>query len=236
MKIEENHYGFHPRRINSASKWDQKYDHDPIYPEYYDKKCHYLDALYATLVQLKPNYCLEIGTHDGKGSTRVFEKYLKEVNPDAHLITLDVMPCSNLPKHPNIEQVIVAPHHARIAETCGNRGNWFVQDDLAHFDKLENSINENLKLVSEKMKEMGIEKFDIAFIDGDHEEESFLNDIELCKQLTAAPHYLLLDDTKEELHPCCHIYHAQIKDSESYECYNFEDWNHFVGMSLVKSS
>ena len=235
MKIKESLHGFRTRTINSASKWWKKHTRPPLYPQYYNQECHYLDGLYTTLLTLKPKYCLEIGTHDGMGSTKVFEKYFNEHEPDGCVITLDIVPCKNLdPCHKNIHQVVVAPHHQNIVETCGANGSWFVKDDLALFEKFANSLKENLSLVSKKMNELGIEKFDLAFIDGDHEEKSFMNDIEFCKILTYPPHYLVLDDTKEEVHPCCHIYHSDIKNSDTYDCYNFEDWEKFVGMSVIR--
>jgi predicted O-methyltransferase YrrM len=83
------------------------------------------------------------------------------------------------------------------------------------------------------MMSLGIEKFDLAFIDGDHERESFLKDVQICENLLKDPKIMIIDDTKEEIHPCCHVYFDEIKMSEKYETYDFDDWNRFVGMSIV---
>ena len=232
----ENKY---PKRIvNLGSRWWKNHKKPPRYPAYYDKKCVHLHALYSTLLQLKPKYCLEIGTHTGLNSTKVFEKYFNDHQPDGCLITLDLIPCQNLdPENKNIHQVIVAPHHENIVEMCGAQSPlWpgFAKKDLSLFDKFEYSVAENIEIVSAKMASLGIEKFDLAFIDGDHEEQSFKNDIDFCKMLTRPPCYMILDDTKEEFHACCHVYHDEIKNSNLYDCYDFENWENFVGMSIIR--
>jgi hypothetical protein len=86
------------------------------------------------------------------------------------------------------------------------------------------------------MDKHGISGFDLAFIDGDHERESFLGDLEMCMSLTASPHRVLIDDTKEEYHPCCHIYQEEIKTSKKYETYDYDNWERFVGCSLIWAS
>ena len=46
------------------------------------------DALFGSLVHLKPKYCLEIGTHIGQ-STEVFQKYFDEHQPDGVVVTVE---------------------------------------------------------------------------------------------------------------------------------------------------
>ena len=124
-----------------------------------------------------------------------------------------------------------------ILKTPFNEKEEIVHDDVRNETEwlIANGVDGiGIALSSEIFKLSDIEKFDLAFIDGDHEEKSFMNDIEFCKILTHPPHYLVLDDTKEEVHPCCHIYHSDIKNSDTYDCYNFEDWKKFVGMSIIK--
>jgi len=67
-----------------------------------------------------------------------------------------------------------------------------------------------------------------------HERESFLADIQICKSILTDPGIMIIDDTKEELHPCCHVYQNEIKNSEEYICYDYDNWNVFVGMSIIK--
>jgi hypothetical protein len=235
MIIDEKSYGFKTRTVNSGPKWRLPWP--PKYPDYYNKTCHYLDALYSTLVQMNPKYCLEIGTHKGDMSTAVFQKYFNEHRSDGLLITLDIKRCEGL-SHPNVEQVLVYPHHKRIYETCGADGRWFSESELPNDFKnvTTTSVQKNTEIVREAMQKHEIEGFDLAFIDGDHERESFLGDLEMCMSITSDPHYVLIDDTKEEYHPCCHIYQEEIKTSGKYTTYDFDNWERFVGCSLVSAA
>jgi len=233
MKIQEIDQAGHARRINSANKWQSRHKGPPRFPQYYDKDCHYMTGLWATLLQLKPRYCLEIGTHDGTNSTRVFSEYLRLYRPDGALVTVDIVPCKNLPSG-NISQVIGVPHHEMIKSTCGGNG-WISSSDLP--DDLSaassNSVTINSDRIKIAMKDLEIDQFDFAFIDGDHERVSFLKDIEICESLLSDRKIMMIDDTKEESHPCCFVYHEEIRGSGAYECYDFEDWEKFVGMSLI---
>ena len=186
---------------------------------------------------MNPKYCLEIGTHKGDMSTAIFQKYFDNHRPDGLLITLDINPCNDLDLK-NVEQVIVYPHHNRIYETCGANGSWFSETDLPDDFKTASasSVQTNTDIVRLAMDKHNISGFDLAFIDGDHERESFLRDIEMCMSITSDPHYVLIDDTKEEYHPCCHIYQEEIKPSSEYETYDFDNWDRFVGCSLVWKS
>ena len=83
-KVEGNN--FRTRTVNSKPKW--RLPNPPKYPEWFDKRCHYLDGLYSSLVHYQPKFCLEIGTHKGDNSTLVFQKYFDTHMPDGRLITL----------------------------------------------------------------------------------------------------------------------------------------------------
>lgn len=231
MKIPEIKKGYGTRIVSNSSK---KKIVNKRFPEFSDKTCHYLDALWSSLVYYRPKYCLEIGTHDGVNSTRVFSEYLREYQPDGFLVTLDIIKCKNRLSD-QVKQVIVFPHHSRIEKTCGGNGRWFTEKNLlpGFSENFETSTLINIEKIKNQMKELGIEKFDLAFIDGDHERESFLKDVEICEQLLKDPKVMIIDDTKEEIHPCCHVYFDEIKKMEKYESYDFDDWSRFVGMSIV---
>ena len=85
---------FRTRIVNSGPKW--RLPHSPKYPQWFNKRCHYLDGLYSSLVHFRPKYCLEIGTHKGDNSTAIFQKYFDDHMPEGVLITLDIVPCQNL--------------------------------------------------------------------------------------------------------------------------------------------
>lgn len=231
MKIPEIERGYGTRIVSNSRK---KNIPNKRFPQFSDKTCHYLDALWSTLLHYRPKFCIEIGTHDGANSTQVFTDYLREYQPDGHLITLDVVPCKNKLSD-QIHQVIVFPHHARIEQTCGANGRWFTEKNLlpGFNEKFETSTIQNIEKIKIEMKRLGIDKFDLAFIDGDHERESLLKDMEICEHLLKDPKIMIIDDTKEEIHPCCHVYFDEIKKMEKYESYDFEDWSRFVGMSIV---
>jgi len=232
MKIQEIEQVENVRRINSAKKWSRRQSPPPRFPDFFDKGCHYMTALWASLLQIRPRYCLEIGTHDGLNSTRIFTEYLEKYQPDGILITVDIVPCKS-PLGKNVRQVIAVPHHEKIESTCGGNG-WINKGDLLDSINLsKDSVEINSERIMLCMKDLQIEQFDFAFIDGDHERVSLLRDIEICESLLSDRKLMMIDDTKEEVHPCCHVYHDEIKTSGKYECYDFEDWEKFVGMSLI---
>jgi hypothetical protein len=231
--IKETVHKLGTRVVNSKLRW--RLPTQPRFPSFFNKECYYLDALYSTLVELNPRFCLEIGTHDGKNSTRVFQKYFSEVRPDGRLITLDIKKIDDL-GYSNVSQVIVYPHHENIYKTCGASGRWFNEKDLKqnYKNKIKSSVSNNVEIIKNEMEKHKIKSFDLSFIDGDHEKSSFMMDIETCLELSPES-WILIDDTKEEFHPCCHVYHDDIKKSGKFETYDFENWDRFVGMSMIRS-
>jgi hypothetical protein len=224
-KIEGNN--FRTRVVNSGPKWRLPWP--PKYPQWYNKRCHYLDGLYSSLVHFKPKYCLEIGTHKGDNSTAVFQKYFNKFMPEGVLITLDIVPCEGLSLK-NVNQVLVSPHHERIYESCGASGKWF--DSNKSFDPT-NSVLKNCKKITDFTKKLDFSSFDFCFLDGDHEKESFLGDMETANNLLSEKGVIMIDDTKEEYHPCCHIFQEEIRTSGQYEVYDFDDWSDFIGCSII---
>ena len=228
-KIDGNN--FKTRVVNSSRKW--RLPNPSKYPQWFDKRCHYLDGLYSSLVHFKPKYCLEIGTHKGDNSTAIFQKYFDDYMPDGILITLDIVPCENL-NYKNVKQILVTPHHERIYETCGGNGTWFSED--TRFNKAQDgrtAIDINCEKIKNEINAIGFDSFDFSFLDGDHERESFLGDMETSLRLVSDPGYIMIDDTKEEYHPCCHIFQEEIRTSGKYEIYDFDDWEDFVGCSII---
>ena len=66
---------------------------------------HFRDALYASLLHVKPKYCLEIGTHIGQ-STAVFQRYFEEHEPQGVVVTVDITKLVNI-KSDNVKQILL---------------------------------------------------------------------------------------------------------------------------------
>jgi len=184
-------------------------------------ECYYLKALYSTLVHFRPKVCLEIGTHTGK-SSRVFQKYFDDYMPDGLLITCDIKKYVDLSSLKNVRQIIVS-HHIPDIDRLHN-----VDSASLVFNDKE-STKTNIDLIKKESQ-----LYDFAFIDGDHTRISFLKDLEICESVLSHPMNILIDDTKEPVHECKSVYENEIRKSSLYECYDFEDWDVFVGCSLIK--
>ena len=187
----------------------------------------YRDALFSTLVELKPVVCLEIGTNIGH-TARVFQRYFEHLNiKDALLITADVKIYSEQMaeldlsiKHPSTKQVQVYPHVNNIKDLH------IVEDsDLigGRVDQLE-SVDKNISIIKDAMKERGVSEIDFAFIDGDHQRESMLKDIKIAESLIKDSGHILLDDIHDYVHESAKTFHDEIKLDSQYNCYEFEDW------------
>lgn len=185
------------------------------------KICHYQHALYSTLVNLKPKVCLEIGTNTGSTAT-IFQKYFDEYCRDGLLVTCDIKKYVDLSHLKNVRQILVAHHIDNISQ--------FHQVDSTELKyDYKNSVEKNTELILNEAA-----AYDFAFIDGDHTKMSFLSDVQICKNVLKEPQFMLIDDTKEPVHECMKVYEEQIKNSNLYDCYDFEDWEEFVGCSLVR--
>lgn len=194
---------------------------------YAGRECWYKTALLNTLITLRPKVCLEIGTYYG-GTTAIFEQYFRDYMPDGILITADIKKYIDLSSHKRVRQVLVYPHIQNISRYHDvSKAEMLPHTDII----LNDSVDANVKILRKELRAIGKKMFDFAFIDGDHTEKSFLRDLEIIKQVCRAPHYALLDDTKEALHECYRTYREKVRTK--YNHYEFEDWPIFVGMSLI---
>jgi predicted O-methyltransferase YrrM len=183
--------------------------------------CHYLKALFNTLVEFKPRVCIEIGTNTGN-TTKVFQRYFDQHMPSGLLVTCDIKKYVDLSPLKNVKQLIVAHHIPHIEKFHKVK-----KEELSFFP--ENSVSVNTQLLKDVAQE-----YDFAFIDGDHTKDSFFKDIEICENVLKDPKLMLLDDTKEPFHECSQAYFDIVKKDEKYETYDFEDWKKFVGCSLIR--
>lgn len=191
------------------------------------KACWYKTGLLNTLVALKPEVCLEIGTHMG-GSAQIFEFYFQRFMPQGLLITADIKKYTDLSGLAHVRPVLVYPHIYNI-----DKDHHVLETEMlpGAKDKVNDSVAENCKILSEALQQAGREHFDFAFVDGDHTELSFLRDLEIAQSLNSPPRYTLIDDTKEGLHECMRVYQEKI--CPHYNHYDFEDWPIFVGTGLI---
>jgi predicted O-methyltransferase YrrM len=123
---------------------------------------------------------------------------------------------------------MVYPHNDEIQKNHGNIEVYHKD----YKDHLDTSLEDNIKLLREKMDELGIEKFDLAFIDGDHEYQSFFRDLQTAKALVKEDGWLIIDDIEDPNHQQIVAY-QELKDQTKF--YEYEDWNPKPGIALIKN-
>ena len=181
-------------------------------------KTFYYDALYSTLVALRPKICLEIGTHRG-GTTNAFQRYFNDYRKNGWLLTVDIKKYVDI-ETDNIKQCTIYPH----VENIRTHHKEVMENNMLNgFKNVESSVEKNCSIIQSALSEAGFDKFDFVFIDGDHQRDSFLKDIEISKRLSHAPHYMLLDDVYDYVHDSATVFHEEIKPKYSH--YLFENWN-----------
>lgn len=200
--------------------YDQQYEIHTRLVSNKRNKCFYLKALFNTLIEIRPKICLEIGTNTGN-SAKVFQNYFDKFEPNGVLITCDIKKYVDLSHLKNVKQVIVSHHISDISKYHQ------INDAELSYD-YKNSVTTNINILQKLYQ-----RYDFAFIDGDHTKDSFLKDIQICDSLLNEPKYMLIDDTKEPVHECSQVYYEEIKNNNKYCCYDFEDWKNFVGCSLI---
>ena len=178
----------------------------------------YIDALYSTLVELQPKICLEIGTHRG-GSAKTFQRYFDNYCNDGWLLTVDIKEYVDV-RTDNVAQATVYPHVLNFKKHHKHVKD---KDVLEGSEEVEGSEEKNCKIIEDYKSSAGIyEPFDFVFIDGDHQRDSFLKDVEIAKALSRPPHYMLLDDVSDYVHDSTTVFREEIKPK--YDHYLFEDW------------
>lgn len=199
------------------------------HPQNRAKKCFYKKALFNALVWIRPRVCLEIGTHTG-GTSAVFQNYFDKYDPIGTLLTCDIKKYVDLSSLRNVEQLIVAHHTTNVRS-------FHRVDDSEMLspasDPVEDSVSFNIDLIRKALKHRGADYVDFVFVDGDHQSESFFRDMRIAEAVLGPAKFILIDDTKEELHECSSCYEDVIKKDPSYITYDFEDWEQFVGCALV---
>ena len=195
-------------------------------PHNRDKMCVYRKALFNTLERFRPKVCIEIGTHTGN-TTKVFQDYFDRYRPDGVLITCDIKKFADFSNLKNVRQVLVAHHTENV-----QKFHPAVTDaELVH--KPSESVKTNIDIIRKELLDAGEELADFAFVDGDHQTQSIINDMAIVEALLKDPKLILIDDTKEEIHECSLYYETSIRGSDDYIAYDFDDWKQFVGCSLV---
>ena len=177
----------------------------------------YRNALYQTLVYFKPEYCLEIGTNYG-ATARVFQTYFDEYMPKGCCITLDIKMYHQL-NLKNVNQVIVHPWIDNIWDYHSGNNSELRQD-----------VMKNKDIVELAMQSLGINRFDLFFIDGDHTEPSVRADWEMCTNLSSKPPAIIvLDDTDEPKHFSTQ-FAREIENKQEWNIISYDNWPCRVGM------
>ena len=184
------------------------------------------EALFSSLVHLKPKYCLEIGTHIGQ-STEVFQKYFDEHQPDGVVVTVDIHKYKNI-ESKNVKQLIVHPH-------VNNSADWHYVKNEELLDHNVDSVVKNTELIKESIRNFSATQFDFCFLDGDHQRESVIKDFAISRSLLKEPQYILFDDTEDDGggHDSVDVYN-EIVAEEKYNIYDFsKEWNVYCGCALI---
>lgn len=183
---------------------------------------HIYNALYDTLVALKPEICLEIGTFHGQ-SARVFQDYFTEHCPTGKLITIDIKKYVDLSDLPNVFQIIGHPH-------VTNSTNWHHVNEQELMPYTDSSVKMNVRLIQNANHWHG---FDFCFLDGDHQWESVRRDFLIAANVLEFPKYILFDDIDVEAHDSARYYQEQILTKETLNIYDYSDWGVWVGAALI---
>ncbi len=185
----------------------------------------YRNALTNTLIHLKPKHCLEIGTYYGQ-SSMIFHRYFERYESTGRLVTCDIKRYNPQLDHTYITQVQVYPHTINVEFLHKVRESDLLANALER-EYLDRSVENNAALLRQSDS-----LYDFCFLDGDHQKESFLKDMEIALLLTAPPHYILVDDTEDYSHDTATVFHEMKKN---FNCYEFEDYPQLVGMGLLWS-
>ena len=187
-------------------------------------KRHFRDALYASLLHVKPKLCLEIGTHIGQ-STAVFQKYFTDYEPDGLVVTIDIKKYVSI-ETKNVKQLIVHPH-------VSNSSDWHYVNNEELLDCNVDSVAKNTKLIKESIRNFAASQFDFCFLDGDHQKESVTKDFLISKNVLGGSQYILLDDTEEEGHDSKVAYEKMVSE-DSHSIYDFsKEWGQYSGCALI---
>lgn len=184
-------------------------------------------ALLATLIHLKPKYCLEIGTHLGQ-STEVFQQYFDKYEQDGLVVTIDIHKYKDLDHLKNVKQLIVHPH-------VNNSSDWHYVDNENLLDHNVDSVAENIEIIRNGIRNYPRTDFDFCFLDGDHQRDSVVKDFAISRSLLSDPQYILFDDTEDDGggHDSVKVYEDMVAE-EKYNIYDFsKEWETYCGCALI---
>lgn len=191
----------------------------------------YRRAILNALISLQPTNCLEIGTYTYQTS-HVFSHYFEKYHSIGKLVTADISEWDRGAAPPNVYPVMVYPHTLNV-EKFHSGINIYHPDWQKKLVGGGNSVMVNGKIINDKMEDLGINQFDFAFIDGDHQEKSFLSDLYIALALTKPDGYILIDDVRDIGNDQMTTYRNTLCPKNNF--YEFENWNPNPGMALIRA-
>lgn len=187
---------------------------------------NYYNAIWATLLELRPKYCLELGTFLYY-SARIFSKYFELYEPQGILITADISTWNRSPEPPyGVYPVMVYPYQDNVENFHG--GIQVYHKDYKEKSKYSHLLN--TYIIGRKMEDFDIDRFQFIFIDADHCVQSFENDFFMSQVLSEWNAPILVDDIYDPGHELSKHYPTWKKD---YNIYEFENWVPNPGMCIV---
>jgi len=196
----------------------------PSHPEYEFNAAQ--TALWNLCLVLKPRYILDIGTMGGT-SALLAATYLEQYQDgQGHVVTLDVVPPIKPLSHPLITALQVWPYttHGLLQypwdEEVSLRPDW-----EAH---IPTSQDENAAMAWKALLDKGGERFDLAYVDGDHSELGIWFDLQMIKRLVCPPHYALLDDVYMPDVPAGRVYKGRLQYQYNHYDFDGDGWENFV--------
>ncbi len=202
----------------------------------YDCCCRlYRRAVLNCLIELKPTFCLEIGTSLYRTS-ELFSDYFRRYNPEGKLITTDISKWNRGQPPDKVYPVMVYPYTEDIHSRHGGLNVYY--GDFAEKIQQNDIALVNYDLILEEMDRLNIPfhfkkpGLDFAFVDGDHLKFSFLQDLKICQNLLHPDGYILLDDINDSNYSQYEAY-RDLKRKNSF--YEFDGWNPNPGMALIQN-
>ena len=173
-------------------------------------------AIWNLCLVLKPRFVLDIGTMGGT-SALLAAQYLEKYQDGGHVVTADVVTTKMAAEweHPLVTKLLVYPHSNK-----GLQQYPWARDNQALKQPSPDSARLNAEIMIQALEAAGGDRFDLAYVDGDHSMVGIWRDLQIVQRVTRWPHYALLDDVYMPGVPAGVLYRGLL--IHQYEHYDFE--------------